>query len=222
MCIVCMLLVHASTIASNFRIDFPSHRYLMQQSSEVFHHPCRCTSWTTLFFLFKYQFIFIIIALNVLNRQNCTTLHRSWQPFNFHFINFVFFVSVLLTQVTGLTVKSYPLTVDTTQAIKMKPEPSSSEIVTETEIETSEIDSQSNDSYDFAENYRRRLISVTDAEYRYKSLVLGMCAALIVFLFILTVLCASHRYSSDSKSDSHPSNAQQTNVLLTEVITVRS
>lgn len=112
----------------------------------------------------------------------------------------------------------------------MKPEPPSSEIVTKTEIETetetetSDIDSQSNDSYDFAENYRRRLISVTDAEYRYKSLVLGMCAALIVFLFVLTVLCASvsHRNSSNSKIDSHPSNAQQTNVLLTEVITVRS
>lgn len=110
----------------------------------------------------------------------------------------------------------------------MKPESSSSEILTKSETgidsETSESDDQSNDSYDFVENYRRRLISVTDNESRYKSLVLGMCAALIVFLFVLTLLCASasQRNSFNSKIDSHPSNDQQTNVLLAEVITVRS
>lgn len=129
-------------------------------------------------------------------------------------------------QVSGLTVKSYPLTVDTTQAIKMKPEPSTSSETMDNEHHsdvTGDIE-QSNDSYDFAENYRRRLISATDAEYRYKSLVLGMCAALIVFLFILTVLCASQRTSNpmDAKIDTHSTHLQQTNGLLNEVITIRS
>lgn len=105
----------------------------------------------------------------------------------------------------------------------MRPEPSSvlstsSETQNDVQIENE----QTNVNYDFAENYRRRLISVTDAEYRYKSLVLGMCAALIVFLFILTVLCASQRNPIDAKIDTHPSMQQQTNGLLNEVITVRS
>lgn len=105
----------------------------------------------------------------------------------------------------------------------MKPEPSSSETVNNASENdaTSEID-QSNDNYEFAENYRRRLISASDAEYRYKSLVLGICAALIVFLFILTILCASHRAIVDAKIDTQSTDAQQSNGLLNEVITVRS
>lgn len=99
----------------------------------------------------------------------------------------------------------------------MKPEPSA-----ENEQNTNELSTnpdQSTDRYDFAENYRRRLISVNDAEYRYKSLILGICAAFIAFLFILTVFCASRR--NDEKTiDTHPANTQQSSVLLNEVITV--
>lgn len=98
----------------------------------------------------------------------------------------------------------------------MKPESSS-----ETEESTNDLPTdaeQSTDRYDFAENYRRRLISVSDAEYRYKSLLLGVCAALIAFLFILTVFCASRR--SDAKTID--SNAQQCSGLLNEVVTVHS
>lgn len=108
---------------------------------------------------------------------------------------------------------------DTSQAIKMKPESSS-----ENEDNTNDLSTnaeRAGDRYDMAENYRRRLISVSDAEYRYKSLMFGMCAALIAFLFILTVICASRR-NLEKTIDNHPTNAQQSSVLLNEVITVRS
>lgn len=95
----------------------------------------------------------------------------------------------------------------------MKPESSSS---SENEKPTNELSTNAEQSNDFAENYRRRLISVSDAEYRYKSLLLGMCAALIAFLFILTVFCASRR------NDDKTIEQQQSSGLLNEVITVRS
>lgn len=101
----------------------------------------------------------------------------------------------------------------------MKPELLSGNEDSTDEMSTSP--EQSTNKYEYAENYRRRLISVSDAEDRYKSLMLGMCAALIAFLFILTVLCASRR--NDAKTiDTHPKNSQQSNVLLNEVITIRS
>lgn len=75
--------------------------------------------------------------------------------------------------------------------------------------------------YDYVESYRRRLISAGDAEYRYKSLILGMCAALIAFLFILAVICASRR--NDPKIiETEPIIIQPSNALLNEVIAVRS
>lgn len=128
-------------------------------------------------------------------------------------MHFRFFsLSSPLPQDSGITVKSYPLTVDTSQAIKMKPESSS-----ENEENTNELSTNAEQSSeDLAENYRRRLISVNDAEYRYKSLLLGMCAALIAFLFILTVFCASRR------NDDKTIEQQQSSGLLNEVITVRS
>lgn len=116
-----------------------------------------------------------------------------------------------------MTVKSYPLTVDTTQAIKMKPESSA-----ENEESTNELSTnpeQSTDRYDYAENYRRRLISVNEAEYRYKSFILGICAGIIAFLFILTVFCASRR-NDDKTVNTHPVNTQQSSVLLNEVVIV--
>lgn len=103
---------------------------------------------------------------------------------------------------------------DTSQAIKMKPESSS-----ENEENTNELSTNVEQSSDFTENYRRRLISVNDAEYRYKSLMLGICAALIAFLFILTVFCASRRNDDKTiEQQQHSSNSG----LLNEVITVRS
>lgn len=75
--------------------------------------------------------------------------------------------------------------------------------------------------YDYVESYRRRLISASDSEYQYKSLILGMCAAIIAFLFILTIFCASRR--NDEKTiETQPIAMQQSNVLLDEVITVHS
>lgn len=100
---------------------------------------------------------------------------------------------------------------DTTQAIKMKPESSSSETEENpNELSTNEDQQQSTD---FTENYHRRLIS--NAEYRYKSLMLGMCAAIIAFLFILTVFCASRR-DDDKTIDSHPEHMNSG--LLNEII----
>lgn len=125
----------------------------------------------------------------------------------------VFFLFRCVFQDSGITVKSYPLTVDTSQAIKMKPESSSSSENAENTNELSTNAEQS--SADYVDNYRRRLISVSDAEYRYKSLMLGVCAALIAFLFILTVFCASRR--NDDKTIE-----QQSSGLLNEVITIRS
>lgn len=127
------------------------------------------------------------------------------------------FVS-LCQQDSEITVKSYPLTVDTTQAIKMKPESASDDIENSTN-ELSTDAEQSTDRYDFADNYRRRLVSVNDAEDRYKSLILGICAAIIAFLFILTVVCASRR--NDAKPTVHPAHTHQSS-LLNEVVTVRS
>lgn len=129
--------------------------------------------------------------------------------FNFVFLRF------FSSQDTGITVKSYPLTVDTSQAIKMKPEneDNANELSTNAE--------QSIDKFEYAENYRRRLISASDAENQYKSLMLGVVAALVVFLFILTVFCASRR--NDGKTiDTHPIYSQQSNELLNEVIVNRS
>ena len=130
-----------------------------------------------------------------------------------HF-RFFFFLFRSVFQDSGITVKSYPLTVDTSQAIKMKPESSSSSENAENTNELSTNAEQS--SADYVENYRRRLISVSDAEYRYKSLMLGVCAALIAFLFILTVFCASRR------NDDKTIEQQQSSGLLNEVITIRS
>lgn len=140
------------------------------------------------------------------------------------FFFFIFFLIshfvLFICQVSGITVKSYPLTVDTSHAIKMKPEPLSENEDTTNELSTNAM--QSTDKYENVENYhRRRLININDAEHRYKSLMLGMCAALIAFLFILTVFCASRR--NDTKTfDTHPTNSQQSSVLLNEVITVQS
>lgn len=114
--------------------------------------------------------------------------------------------------------KSYPLTVDTSRAIKMKPE---SDSTAETVDDNMNELSSNHKRYDFVESYRRRLISASDAEYRYKSLFLGICAALIAFLFILAVICASRR--NDPKTvESEPMNVRPSNVLLNEVIAVRS
>lgn len=128
-------------------------------------------------------------------------------------MHFRFFFVSLPLQDSGITVKSHPLTVDTSQAIKMKPETSS-----ENEENTNELSTNAEQSSDFTENYRRRLISVNDAEYRYKSLLLGICAALIAFLFILTVFCASRRNDDKTIEQQHSSSSG----LLNEVITVRS
>ncbi|XP_031627335.1 uncharacterized protein LOC116343432 [Contarinia nasturtii] len=117
---------------------------------------------------------------------------------------------------SGITVKSYPLTVDTTQAIKMKPESSSSE----TEDGPNELSTNEDQQWlNNGPNYHRTYISIHDAEYRYKSLMLGMCAGIIAFLFILTVFCASRR-NDDKTRDSHPE--QMNSGLLNEVITIRS
>lgn len=128
------------------------------------------------------------------------------------------FFSLFFSQDSGITVKSYPLTVDTSRAIKMKPE---SESTAENDDDNLNELTLNHKRYDYVESYRRRLISDSDTEYRYKSLILGMCAALIAFLFILAVICASRR--NDPKTiESEPINIQPTNVLLNEVITVRS
>lgn len=138
-------------------------------------------------------------------------------------------------QLSGLTEKSFPLTVDTSQAIKMKPESpaleNGDEIIDDTTdpiTTTSAYSEPANDNHNeiddtnnFADSYRRRLIIASIVEYRYKSLVLGMCAALIVFLFILTILCASQRDSFNPKLGQH-SQSQQSNVLLNEVITIET
>lgn len=109
---------------------------------------------------------------------------------------------------------------DTSRAIKMKPDSAESIAENEADDAINEL-SPNHKRYDYVESYRRRLISDTDAEYRYKSLFLGMCAALIAFLFILAVICASRR--NDSKSiEVEPINIQPTNTLLNEVVTVHS
>lgn len=127
--------------------------------------------------------------------------------------------------------KSYPLTVDTTNAIRMKPESTDrqSEAVS-TSIKSTEITASDattttlfndNDGWDdiqFTPKNRRRLIS-SENEQRLKEIVLGMCAALIVFLFILTVLCASRRDPLDQKTVQNAHN-EVGNVLLNEVICV--
>lgn len=165
-----------------------------------------------------------------MHREN--RCHFTTQEVNIFFFLLFFFSK----QLFGYTERSRVLTVDTSQAVKNKPDSTvedfgefpdtyTSTVIVST---TESIDDTDNDSdneieegntEDFAESYRRRLVSASDAEYRYKSLVLGMCAALIVFLFILTVLCASHRSRSDTKLDQ---NAQQSNVLLSEVITIQT
>lgn len=144
-------------------------------------------------------------------------LEKSWANVYVFFHSFWF-----LFQDSGITVKSYPLTVDTSRAIKMKPETvNPDQDNANNEFATNLEQNNYLERFEYAENYRRRLITVTDADYRYKSLILGMCAALIAFLFMLTVFCASRR-NDDKSVDIQPINAQQNTVLLNEVITVHS
>lgn len=168
-------------------------------------------AWT---FQLKFDFVidihyFIKAMSNREKNIRDTELFFNWS---------LLFVLFFFSQESGITAKSYPLTVDTSQAIKMKPD---SESTTENEDDAVNELTSNHKRYDYVESYRRRLISASDAEYRYKSLFLGMCAALMAFLFILAVFCASRR--NDPKTiESEPMNSLPTNVLLSEVIAVRS
>lgn len=127
--------------------------------------------------------------------------------------------------------KSYPLTVDTTEAIEMKPQ-SSSETVSSTSapnVDTPVIDISTMDPFDsewpddyneIPFEYRQR---VFDNKYdpRVKEIVLGAVAAIIMFLLIVTMMCASRRDPLDLKMVHNlatSSDSQDANELLNEIV----
>lgn len=138
---------------------------------------------------------------------------------NFVILKYSFFISLLSSQDTGITVKSYPLTVDTSRAIKMKPESISSETDDDDSINALQSHHK---QYDYMDSYRRRLISINDTDYRYKSLALGICAALMALLFIMAVFCATRRTNVKIIETQPINTPNHSNVLLNEVITVPS
>lgn len=102
---------------------------------------------------------------------------------------------------------------------------SSSSTITEFDISTN----QSTDKLEIEQKipiqyHRRHFINYTAYDQYLKETVLGICAAIIVFLFILTIFCASRRdltdyqlpkkfYSTQVSSLSH----ERDRVLLNEV-----
>lgn len=96
----------------------------------------------------------------------------------------------------------------------MKPESSSLDNV-DTEVLSNQL-RNNNNSNSFKEQFRRRMNIKIDSAYRYKSFILGMCAAIIVFFFILAILCASRRESCDSKNI----HSQSSTVLLNDIVVV--
>lgn len=127
--------------------------------------------------------------------------------------------------------KSYPLTIDTTNAIEMKPQ-SSSETVSSTSplnidtpimgistIEPSDTEWQ-DEINDIPFDYRQKVFA-SEYDHRLKEVVLGMVAAIVLFLFIVTMVCASRRDPLDMKinrnSASSP-HSQDANELLNEIV----
>lgn len=85
--------------------------------------------------------------------------------------------------------------------------------------------------------YDSATLLIAGVHHHQKEIILGICAALIVFLFILTVFCASRRsddhndklnlvnvsHNNNNNSDSSSSSINNNDeVLLHEVITVRT
>lgn len=120
----------------------------------------------------------------------------------------------------------------------MKPESSSSAsssavptvtpVATESNhISASVIDISTNQSSDKLEKeqkisiqfHRRHFINYTGYDQYLKETMLGICAAIIVFLFILTVFCASRRDSIDYQIPKkfNSSSNERDRVLLNEV-----
>lgn len=65
---------------------------------------------------------------------------------------------------------------------------------------------------------------IAGVHYHQKEIILGMCAALIVFLFILTMFCATRRNEDDdlhAKCNDNHHNSNRDQALLNEVITIR-
>lgn len=98
----------------------------------------------------------------------------------------------------------------------MKPESSSLENVN-TEVLSNQLKNNKNLN-SFKEQYRRQMNVKFDSTYKYKSFILGICAAIAVFLFILTILCASRRDACDTKSIH--SSSQSSTVLLNDIVVV--
>lgn len=116
------------------------------------------------------------------------------------------------------------MTVDTSHAIKMKPEPLSDSEDDAAAAAANELSTKamhSTDKYEYADNYRRRLINNNVAD-RYKSLILGMVAALVVFIIVLAMYCATRRDDDTKSLDIHPTKIQQSSTLLNEIITIQS
>lgn len=127
--------------------------------------------------------------------------------------------------------KSYPLTIDTTNAIEMKPQ-SSSETVSSTSaqnddtpiIDISTIEPADTEWQDEINgipfDYRQKVFA-SEYDHRLKEVALGMVAAIVLFLFIVTMVCASRRdpldlkISRDSVSSPH---SQDANELLNEIV----
>lgn len=134
-------------------------------------------------------------------------------------------------QRTGETMKSYPLTIDTTNAIEMKPQ-SSSESVSSTsdqnidtpivDISTIEpSDTEWQDEINEIPFEYRQHVFASEYDQRFKEIVLGMVAALVMFLFIVTMVCASRRDPLDLKiirNSISSSHSQDANGLLNEIV----
>lgn len=127
--------------------------------------------------------------------------------------------------------KSYPLTIDTTNAIEMKPQ-SSSETVSSTSpqsidtpiidistIEPADIEWQ-DEINEIPFEYRQKVFP-GEYDQRLKEIALGMVTAIILFLFIVTMVCASRRdpmhfkFIRNSVSSAHHQDA---NELLNEIV----
>lgn len=94
------------------------------------------------------------------------------------------------------------------------------------DIGTSIIDISTNQSSDKLEKeqkipiqyHRRHFINYTAYDQHLKETVLGICAAIIVFLFILTVFCATRRDPADYKvTQPFPLTHEQNTAILNEV-----
>lgn len=115
---------------------------------------------------------------------------------------------------TDETVKSLPIIVDTSNAIEMKPESDQSSnyiqsIVDRTDVEKN-VDAKKSTKTDDKQKLREVAVYFTlpivswEAKHPYlKQSMLGGVAALIAFLFVLTVFLALRKRFYDNKADAY-------------------